>query len=147
MHRANVSASLPRRLAALVYDALLLAGVLLIFTTLTWVVRGGREVPPGTLWFQAALLGVAAVFFGWFWTHGGQTVGMLAWKIRIVRSDGAALGYGDALRRFLAALLAYAPLGLGLLWAGFDRDGLAWHDRLSRTRVVDAPRGTGSSAG
>ncbi len=135
-------AGLPRRLAAAVYDLLLLAGVLVIFTALTWVVRGGREVPPGTHWFQLALVGVAALFFCWFWTHGGQTVGMLAWKLRLVRGDGTPVGWREALVRFAAAIVSLAPLGLGFLWALVDRDALTWHDRLSRTRVVHVELGS-----
>ncbi len=139
-------AGLLRRLAAAVYDALLLCGVLLVFTTATWAARGGREIAPGTLWFQVALLGVVAVFFGWFWTHGGQTVGMLAWKIRVVRRDGGALGWREAAVRFAAAIAALAPLGLGFLWALVDRDGLTWHDRLSGTRLVRAAPGNRPAA-
>lgn len=132
-------AGLPRRIGAIVYDALLLAGVLLIFTAAAWAVRGGREIAPGTLWFQVALVAVAGLFFGWFWTHGGQTVGMLAWKIRVQRSDGAQLGWRDAAARFLAAIVSLLPLGLGFWWAVVDRRGLTWHDRLSGTRLVRAP--------
>lgn len=137
-HEPGKPAGFGRRIAALVYDALILVGVFLIFTTATWAVRGGREIPPGTPWFQAALLAVAAAFFGWFWTHGGQTVGMLAWKIRVVRADGGPLRWRDALARFAAAIVALAPLGLGLLWALVDPERLAWHDRLSGTRIVRA---------
>lgn len=133
---ASAPAGLPRRLAALVYDALVLIGVLLVFAVVTWVARGGREVPPGTLWFQAALVGVAGAFFAWFWTHGGQTVGMLAWKLRVIRRDGTPLGWPDAGLRFAAALVSLAPFGLGYVWALVDRDGCTLHDRLSHTRVV-----------
>jgi uncharacterized RDD family membrane protein YckC len=129
-------AGLLRRLAAAAYDVLLLCGVLLVFTAATWVARGGREIPPGTLWFQLALVAVAGLFYCWFWTHGGRTVGMLAWKIRIVRRDGGAPGWREALVRFAAAIVSLAALGLGFLWVLVDRDGLAWHDRLSRTRLV-----------
>ncbi len=130
---------LPRRLAAIVYDVLLLAAVLLIFTAVTWAARGGREIAPGTLWFQLALAAVAGVFFGWFWTHGGQTVGMLAWKIRVVRRDASPLRWRDACLRFAAAIVSLLPLGLGFWWALVDRRGLTWHDRLSGTRLVRAP--------
>lgn len=140
MNGSSAPAGLLRRLAALVYDTLLVVGVLLIFTVATWAARGGREVPPGTLWFQAALVGVAALFVGWFWTHGGQTVGMLAWQLRVVRRDGTPLGWSDAALRFAAAIVTLAPLGLGFVWALVDREGCTLHDRLSRTRVVAAPR-------
>lgn len=139
---------LSRRLAAIVYDALLLAAVLLIFTAVTWAARGGREIAPGTLWFQLALGAVAGVFFGWFWTHGGQTVGMLAWKIRVVRRDAGPLRWRDACLRFAAAIVSVLPLGLGFWWALVDRSGLTWHDRVSGTRLVRVePGANGGTAG
>ena len=41
-----------------------------------------------------------------------------------------------AVLRSLCAPLAWAPAALGVLWMYLDRDHLAMHDRLSRTRVV-----------
>ena len=71
-----------RRTAALAYDLLLLAGILLVFTLITFVLRGAREIPPGTLWFQVSLLALVGAFFAGFWVHGGQTLGMRAWRLR-----------------------------------------------------------------
>src|SRR5690606_18182338 len=81
-------ARLARRVAALVYDLMLLAAVLFMLTLAVFVIRGGRAVPPGTLWFQLCLAAVVVWFFTWFWVHGGQTLGMKAWRLRVVRTDG-----------------------------------------------------------
>jgi len=133
------AARLPRRLAALVYDLMLLAAVLFMATLAIYVLRGGRPVAPGTLWFQLTLGAVAAVFFTWFWTHGGQTLGMRAWSLRLVDRQGQPIGWPKALGRFFAALLSAAPAGLGFWWAAVDRDGLCWHDRLSGTKLLRVP--------
>lgn len=61
---------------------------------------------------------------------------MRSWRLRVVRNDGAPLNGSDALKRLLCALLSWLPLGLGYLWILVDRDRLAWHDRLSGTRLV-----------
>jgi uncharacterized RDD family membrane protein YckC len=136
-------ASLPRRLGALIYDALLLLGVLMLAVLaliFPYQLLTGQPYPHGEaayLWLQRLyLVGVAGVFFVYFWTHGGQTLGMRAWRIRVIREDGGALAAGAAWRRFLWAIPSMLPAGLGLWWCLFDRDGRAWHDRLSRTRVV-----------
>src|SRR5690606_24550408 len=110
------------------------------------VVRGGRAVAPGTLWFQLCLAAVVVLFFTWFWVHGGQTLGMKAWRLRVVGPDGAAVGWRAALIRFAAGIVAALPAGLGLWWAAFDGERRAWHDRLSRTRVLYEPRAISAGA-
>lgn len=132
-------ASLSRRLAALFYDLVLLFGVLALAATLVVIpyIEYVQPYFPGTsLWFRGYLLTVIVGFFVYFWTHGGQTLGMRAWRIRLVRDDGAALGTGDAVRRLAFAAVALAPAGLGLLWMLLDPARLALHDRLSRTRII-----------
>src|SRR5690606_17302247 len=125
-----------RRLAALIYDLLLLAALLFLFTLALFALRGGREIAPGTLWFQLCLAAIVVLFFTWFWVHGGQTLGMKAWRLRVVAGDGGRVRWPAALARFAAGLLALVPAGLGLWWAALDRERRGWHDRLSRTRIV-----------
>jgi uncharacterized RDD family membrane protein YckC len=131
-------APLFRRFAALCYDLLLLGALLFCFTWAVLVLRGGRAIAPGTVWFELALVALAMLFFCGSWTHGGQTLGMRAWRIRLVRSDGRALGWPQAALRFWAAVIALLPLGLGLWWGALDPERRGWHDRLARTRVVRA---------
>jgi uncharacterized RDD family membrane protein YckC len=136
---ADVPAGLLRRLAAFLYDLLLLTAVLACYSFLVIVVRGA-PIPPGTVWYSLSLLLIAFAFFGWAWTHGGQTLGMTAWRIALRNQDGAAIGWRQAALRFAAMCVSALPLGLGFWWAWFDGDGLTWHDRLAHTRVVYRPR-------
>ena len=129
-------ASVWRRLAALGYDLLLLAALLFVFTLLVLAVRLGDAVPPGSWWFPLCLLAVAMAFFCGFWVHGGQTVGMRAWRIRVMSDDGQPLKWPRAAARFCAGLAAALPAGLGLWWSVFDERQRGWHDRWTRTRVV-----------
>lgn len=133
-------ASLLRRLAAFSYDLLLLVALVLCFTLLVVVAAAafGRSVPPGSVWFQLGVIALVATFFCAFWVHGGQTLGMRAWRIRVVRDDGGKLTWRRAAARFAAALVAILPAGLGLWWSLLDEAGRAWHDRWTRTRVVRA---------
>jgi uncharacterized RDD family membrane protein YckC len=129
-----------RRLAAFCYDLLLLTALAFSFTLLVVAVRLGAFVPPGTWWFPGSLLAIAMLFFCGFWVHGGQTLGMRAWRIRVVRADGGALTWPQAAARFALGLVAAAPAGLGLWWSVLDADKRGWHDRWTSTRVVRAPK-------
>jgi uncharacterized RDD family membrane protein YckC len=82
---------------------------------------------------------VVAVFFCGFWVAGGQTLGMRSWRLRVQRRDGRPIGWWQALGRFLLAIPALALGGIGLWWMLVDRDRLALHDRLSRTRAGGDP--------
>ncbi len=125
---------LARRLAAIFYDALLLIGVM-FFASLPVTVASGETIHSGSVGFQLYLLAIIYVYVAWQWTHGGQTLGMKAWRLRLVTSAGSAVDWPATLRRFFAALLSVASLGVGYLWLLFDKDRLTWHDRLSGTRM------------
>ena len=132
-----------RRLAAIGYDGLLLIALYVLAAALVVLPAGmlfGVEEPAGDalvrLLLQLLLTLISLGFFVGFWLHGGQTLGMRAWRIQVVRADGHALHAGNALLRALAALLSLAPLGLGFLWMLVDRERLTWHDRISATRLV-----------
>jgi len=131
--KGTVRPGLLRRLAALVYDALLLFAVLFVATIPVLVVTGGQAVGPNQPAFTAWLLGVSYLYLGWCWTRSGQTLGMRAWRMRVRTRDGARLGWGHALARFAAGLVSIGAAGVGLLWVAVDRDRLSLHDRLSGT--------------
>lgn len=145
-HKMNIShttdspASLLRRLAAIFYDSLLLLSVL-FFATLPLIVLSGEAVHSGQLGFQLYLLAVCFIYFGWQWTHGGQTLGMKAWRLKVINTnDAAGITWRTAAFRFMAAIPSLLAGGLGFVWILFDRQHLAWHDRLSSTRIILLPR-------
>lgn len=134
-------AHLLRRLGAVCYDTLLLVAVLFIAgLPLPLVPEAVRFEPWVRYAMFAYLLGVSFVFFGWFWTHGGQTLGMRAWRLRVVTADGEALAWRQAWRRFVWALVSWAVLGLGFVWSLVDAQRRTWHDRASATRLVTTAR-------
>ncbi|MGD8208054.1 MAG: RDD family protein, partial [Thiohalocapsa sp.] len=85
---------------------------------------------------QVWIVALICLYYVYFWSRWRQTLAMRAWRILLVREDGAPLTGLDALRRLVLATLTIAPFGAGLLWALLDRDGLTWYDRLSHTRPV-----------
>jgi len=115
---------------------MLLFSVLFFATAAVLPLTGGRAVAPEHPLYGAYLLAVAFLYFGWCWTHGGQTLGLRAWGLRVTRSDGRPLDWRLSALRFAAALLSLLPAGAGFLWAAMDRERLTWHDKLSGTRVI-----------
>jgi len=129
----DVHCSLPRRLAIILYDGIVVIAVAFFATLPVVLIRGGAV--EGSPVFTLYLLAVIFLFFGWFWTHGGQTIGMRAWRVRVIRDDGDSLRWSNAAVRYAAAILSWVALGAGFWWSLLDRDGLTWHDRLSATRL------------
>ena len=134
------NSGLLRRLAAILYDTLLVIALLMLMTTFFLISRGGEALQPYTLPHQIASLVVIYAFFVGFWTRGGQTLGMSAWRLRVEMQDGNPLPAGVAILRLVTASLSLACFGLGFLWQLVDRQSLTWHDRLAGTRVIMLPK-------
>ncbi len=129
-----------RRIAAMLYDALLVAALLFLVTVPFIALRGGEAVQPGDNFiYRCVLVLVVYAFFTGFWTRSGRTLGMQSWRLRLETADGQLPSLGRASLRFVAALLSWIPLGLGFLWQLWDPDKLTWHDRISGTHVVYHP--------
>lgn len=132
---------LMRRLGAIVYDALLNLALWIIATLVFIAFNRGEAIETyQNLPLQVSLLTVSFAFFVGFWTRVGRTLGMQSWGLQLETSDGQRPGLVSASVRFFAALLSWAPAGLGFLWQLWDKDKLTWHDRISGTRLVYYPR-------
>ena len=132
-----------RRVGAMLYDALLVFALLMLTAIPFIAVRGGEAVAPSSdLFFRLALLAVIYIFFVGFWTRSGRTLGMQSWGLQLEAPDGSVPRLGAATIRFAAAIVSWAPLGLGFLWQLWDKDKLTWHDRLSATRLRYYPKET-----
>lgn len=135
-------ANLRLRLAAAIYDLLPLIGLWFVAAVLALAVTGGAldaHTLAGKLLVQGFALALSAAYFVVSWTRGGQTIGMRAWKLRVVDANGAPLRWPQALLRFVVALVSLAALGAGFWWALFDPQRRAWQDIAARTIMVRIP--------
>jgi uncharacterized RDD family membrane protein YckC len=142
-----VPAPLWRRLIAATYDGLLLLGLWMGAALLDVIVRDLIQLPRDVLSFRIFLFLIGLVFFGWFWTHGGQTLGMRAWRLQVRREDGAPLLWPIAALRYAAAFVSWGCVGIGMLWCLLDRKRRAWHDLASGTEVIVLPKFSAPSTG
>jgi uncharacterized RDD family membrane protein YckC len=152
---------LARRLAAFVYEGVLLFGVVMITGYLYSTLTQQRHALAGQHGLQAFLFVVLGIYFVWFWSHGGQTVAMKTWHIRLVTRDGTAVPQVRALARYLLSWVWFVPALLvawlervnsvggifGLMAAGVAVYALLallhpqrqyWHDALCGTRLVSS---------
>ena len=132
---------LMRRLAAILYDMLLVAALLFLATIPFVALRGGEPVEVGdNAIYRLTLVIVVYGFFVGFWTRSGRTLGMQSWGLQLETVSGETPTIAAASIRFFAAILSWAPAGLGFLWQLWDKESLTWHDRISGTRVVYYPK-------
>ena len=130
-----------RRIAAMLYDLLLITALLFLATLPFIAVRGGEPVEIGdNLAYRLVLVAVIYAFFVGFWVRSGRTLGMQSWRLQLETMDGGKVDFRQATIRFFAAILSCIPLGLGFLWQLWDKDSLTWHDRISGTRIMYYPK-------
>lgn len=140
------SPGLGRRALALLYDGLLLIALWFGVSALVLAVSAGLLAEPGRpLWLayihRISLVLVTVGFFGGFWTHGGQTLGMRAWRLRLVSSTGhGAVNWKQSVLRLASACLSVGAFGLGFFWMWIDPKRHTWHDRLSGTELILLPK-------
>lgn len=85
------------------------------------------------------LVGIAlnAGYYSYFWTQReGQTPGKRIMNIRVIKADGTPMTVSDALLRVFGYYVGRLTLGLGYIWAAFDANHQAWHDKMANTYVV-----------
>jgi len=118
----------------MIYDSLLIFAVLFFASAIALIFHHGEAIE-SNLWFRLYLLFVLYTYYAWFWQKSGQTLGMRAWKIRIVTESGANPGWMVCYLRLACASLSLLCFGLGYWWRLFQP--YTWHDRLSHTRIVN----------
>lgn len=121
------AASLRRRLACMVYEGMLLFGVVMIAGLLYAGVTQQRHALVGTHGLQAFMFLVIGLYFTWFWSQGRQTVAMKTWRLHLVTADGAPLSLARAFARYVASWLWFLPgLGAAALLDRHDGRTIGW---------------------
>jgi len=128
--------SLPRRLLIMFYDAVIMLGLLILASAVALPFGNMNKVVFQDFWFTLWLAAVCFAYLSICWRYGGMTVGMRAWKVRLVSNDGQIVSWPRCLLRFLVAVVSLSVFGLGILWALVDKKNRGWHDLAARTLMI-----------
>jgi uncharacterized RDD family membrane protein YckC len=134
------SAGLFRRLFAIIYDSFLLIAIMFVASAIEIAFNHGKAIQSGDAiypYYLGSLVFLSYLYFAWFWTHGGQTLGMKTWRLKLVAVNGTPLNWQTAAIRYCAALLSWGFLALGFIWSLVDSENRCWHDMISKTRLID----------
>ena len=126
-------AGLGARLLAQVIDLIWLLPLSFVLGTVASLVNGGEISAGGEL--MANLIGALIVLL--FWAERQATPGKMALALRIVDAEtGGMPTMGRLTLRYVGYLVSALPLGLGYLWAIWDKRRQGWHDKMAGTLVV-----------
>jgi uncharacterized RDD family membrane protein YckC len=141
-----------RRFAAMFYDFILCIALMMVMTGLYMMIANlvlggdtyknmndsGQSVHDPLL--SSILFISLYVFFGFFWTKSGQTLGMQVWHIRVQNKDNTTISWNQALLRFLMGMISWLAFGLGHLWPLFDHEKRSWQCIFSNSELVRTPK-------
>lgn len=132
--------SLFRRIAAMLYESVLLFAILFVAGLIHRALFGDPQNPIQSNFLFIYLWLISGAYFVYCWTRSGQTLAMQTWRIKLIGLDGMSLSIDQAAKRYVFATFSLMFFGLGFLWAWFDREGLYLHDRLSGGRLIFVPK-------
>ncbi|WP_040557465.1 RDD family protein [Reinekea blandensis] len=127
-----------RAVGAVIYDGLIMLGLLMIAGALALPVNRlltGDASDGSHPLFQIYLLLVLSGYYLYFWKRSGQTVGMKAWRLKLVAQSDEPMTIRQLLIRQVTAIPAYLLI-VGVFWQYWDKDELNWQDRASGTRLI-----------
>lgn len=153
--------TLVKRLLAALYDSFLILATAFIATALTLPFTKGNISASNNIYMSIYLLCVVYIFCGWFWTHGGQTLGMRVWKQRLISTNGNEVNWQQSFIRFITAVPAWFLFLVGIIlwiksdiavsiinipgwslalvgfiWVLLNFKSNSWRDKLSGTQVI-----------
>jgi uncharacterized RDD family membrane protein YckC len=115
---AYMAPPIKRRLACMLYEGVLLFGVVMVVALIFAGLMQQRNAMTDRHGLQAALFAVLGLYFTWFWSHGGQTVAMKTWHIRVLDRAGRPVSAVRALARYVASWMFFMPALAALYFQG-----------------------------
>lgn len=146
--QADVIAPLWKRFMAMLYDSFLVVAISMAYGATVTAVSAfqssnmTKDYSPTVsgLGFQLGWVLTLFIFYYYFWRKAGQTVGMKAWRLKIVSNNNERLSLTQCLTRFFGGFISFVLLGAGFWWALIDNKKATAHDKMSNSRIVVTPK-------
>jgi uncharacterized RDD family membrane protein YckC len=132
----NTYCSLPRRLLIMLYDTIIILGLLMLASAMALPFGNAEKHAFKDFWFTLWLFVVCFTYLGSCWRYGGMTIGMRAWRVRLISEDKASISWPMCVLRFLIGLLSVSVFGFGIMWVLVDQKNRAWHDLAAHTLLI-----------
>ncbi len=131
-----------RRTGAYIIDIIVTALLGAVAGFLLGIIGFSAKLPQSQINAVAQVLGafIGVAYFLYFWSRygHGQTPGMRALKLRVIRTDGTDISIPRAFLRWIGFNIGILVIFIGVIWVAFDRNKQGWHDKLADTYVVTA---------
>jgi uncharacterized RDD family membrane protein YckC len=137
------SARLPRILAAIIYDIIIVFAI--IFLAAQWfpyIPESLQSTLPVRLFKQVYMLSIGFIYFAYSWRRGGQTIGMKSWRIKLTqeKDQSPVISLQQCAIRYCVAIISWLTVGLGFLWIVLSKQHKSWHDHASSTCLCMVPK-------
>ena len=144
------TASLGRRIVAIIYDLFPLFGIfmgvamLIVMPTKIFLYGFDENWSSFNLPLQiiltATMIYALSSYFLYCWRKQGQTLGMKAWRIKLIQKNGQLADKDQCIKRLFFSLGSFLCFGIGYWSYFFSKDKNCLHDVLSETRVILLPK-------
>lgn len=124
----------------MLYDSVIMLGLLMLAAAIALPFGEPQKIAFKDPWFTLWLVVVCFAYLGGCWHYGGMTVGMRAWRVNLVSTEGSRISWPRCLLRFLVGIVSLAAFGLGFIWALIDRQNRGWHDIAGHTVLIRTPK-------
>ena len=130
-----------KHFAAFLYDIFPLLGLFILTSLIVAIIRKGNIVAQHTLWFDILIFSEMAMYYIYSWKTGGQTIGMRAWKFKILpNGEQANLTWSQSLLRFIIGIVSTLLFGLGLFWKLISKKNQSWMDLASASNTINVEK-------
>ncbi len=128
-----------RRLLIILYDSIAALAIMFLVSAIWVSLNSGEAISVGSKLYPIYLVTLWLaiwVYLAISWRGSGQTLGMRAWRVHLITSDGSKISWLTSLSRYGAAWLSLLLLGAGFAISLVRKDRACLHDLLSCTYLV-----------